>query len=319
MIGLLAGCGAPDLDATVLYVSERDGEPQTWVAAPGEPRRRLIDRPGAVFPGDPDPQGTDALLVTADDDAEGHHEQLLLAPLAGGPARELCPPAGMVRHPAWSADGDWVVFESDALSFRDLFRVRRDGTGLERLTDARFGSFEPAVAPDGRIAFGSSRDGNAEIYVLDGAEQRRLTDDPADDVHPRWTPDGRIAWIATRSRRARVWTMAADGTDARPLRAYDDATDLDFAVSPDRRFAVVTQRDDGVGIEIVGPDGIVRVDGDGPDEHPTWSADGRWLVFTSSRGGNPDVWRVSADGKDPLRLTDDPAPEWLPRLVPPRG
>ena len=43
------------------------------------------------------------------------------------------------------------------------------------------------------------------------------------------------------------------------------------------------------------------------DYTPSFSADGKWIVFTSERGGSADIYRVHADGTGLERLTDDPA------------
>ena len=40
------------------------------------------------------------------------------------------------------------------------------------------------------------------------------------------------------------------------------------------------------------------------DGVPTWSNDGPWIYFASTRGGAiPDVWRVRPNGGDPIRVT----------------
>jgi len=57
---------------------------------------------------------------------------------------------------------------------------------------------------------------------------------------------------------------------------------------------------------------------DGSDERPllphsgfdynaSFSADGKWIIFTSERGASADIYRVHPDGSGLERLTDDPA------------
>lgn len=70
----------------------------------------------------------------------------------------------------------------------------------------------------------------------------------------------------------------------------------------------------------VGPTriGLFVANADGRNEHallpadsldytPSFSADGKWIVFTSERGGSADLFRVHPDGSGLERLTDDPA------------
>ena len=45
----------------------------------------------------------------------------------------------------------------------------------------------------------------------------------------------------------------------------------------------------------------------GMDYSPSFSADGKWVIFTSERNGSADIYRVHVDGSDLERLTDDPA------------
>ncbi|MEZ5424778.1 MAG: hypothetical protein R2747_00815 [Pyrinomonadaceae bacterium] len=43
---------------------------------------------------------------------------------------------------------------------------------------------------------------------------------------------------------------------------------------------------------------------DSTDFDPQLSPDGRYIVFISDRGGKYNLWRISADGSDPVRLTN---------------
>ena len=52
------------------------------------------------------------------------------------------------------------------------------------------------------------------------------------------------------------------------------------------------------------------------DMWPAWSPDGRRIVFSSTRDGDPEVYVMNADGSEPRRLTDMPGrdahPSWSP-------
>jgi Tol biopolymer transport system component len=47
-----------------------------------------------------------------------------------------------------------------------------------------------------------------------------------------------------------------------------------------------------------------------------YSPDGRWIVFSSDRSGNLDLWRISLADGELQRLTDDPAEDWDPAMSP---
>jgi Tol biopolymer transport system component len=54
----------------------------------------------------------------------------------------------------------------------------------------------------------------------------------------------------------------------------------------------------------------------GMTQYPRWSPDGRHLAYEAVTEGSWDLWMVSADGKNPERLTSDPGNErsaaWSP-------
>jgi dipeptidyl aminopeptidase/acylaminoacyl peptidase len=73
----------------------------------------------------------------------------------------------------------------------------------------------------------------------------QFTQGKQSDRLPRWSPDGKtIAFLSTRSERTELWTIPADGGEARQLTKLD-GTVGEFAWSPDgRRFvATFTPRD----------------------------------------------------------------------------
>ncbi|HEX2094789.1 MAG TPA: hypothetical protein VHG28_20460 [Longimicrobiaceae bacterium] len=316
----------------IAWVSERDGDPEVYLARPsGEGVRRLTVRPGADFPAAPTPDGTGLLVVAVTEDSTDHWEEMVLYPVGGGRTARLGPRSARARAPSWSPDGRWLVFESDRASFRDLYRIGRDGGGLRRLTDNREGNFEPAVSPDGGwIAFASSRDGNAELYLMraDGSGQRRLTAFHRDDWGAQWSPDGgTLLFLSNREGADRIFLMRPDGTGLRKLgeaadtgAARADVQEADPAWSPDGGGIAYTVRTREGASRIRVAElrmGAVRElpVGRGKASMPAWSPDGRYLAFTSDRDGDPELYLARADGTGLTRLTRAPGPDWLPRWI----
>jgi Tol biopolymer transport system component len=157
-------------------------------AAPANPQKIVFAR---VFPN----PGQIGVFVSA---ADGSGEHPLLAA------------ADVDYDPTWSPDGMSVVFTSERHGSADLYRVKPDGTALERLTDSPAYDDQAAYSPDGRrLVFVSTRaGGTADLWTLD-VETRRatpLTSGPAGDFRPAWSPDGK--WIAFSSDRGSTLPFA---------------------------------------------------------------------------------------------------------------
>jgi TolB protein len=156
--------------------------------------------------------------------------------------RAVCPKQDY--NASFSHDGRWVLFTSEREGSADIYRVRPDGAGLERLTDDPAFDDQAALSPDGKyLAFVSSRGGQADIWLLELSTKklRNLTNHPAGDFRPSWSPDGR--WIAFSSDRdskkpkgaggfvalhsTEIYLMRRDGSGLRRLSEADA-----FAGSP---------------------------------------------------------------------------------------
>ena len=316
------------LTGRIVFVSERDSQPEIYSVRPdGRGLRRMTNAASSDYPAAPSPDGATLLVVSVSGEGQEMEERMAL--LAGdGTARPIGPVSARVRSPSWSPDARWIAFESDTASFRDLYRVASDGTGLQRLTNNPEGNYEPAVSPDGAsIAFVSSRDGDAEVYVMraDGSEPRRLTAFHRDDWAPRWSPDGRrIAFLSNRESADRVFVVAADGTGLRKLDAGAPDSMLieaDPAWSPDgTRLALTVRTREGKARIAVhdlrtGKRAFVSAAYE-VASMPAWSPDGRHLVYVADRGGDPDLRIVRADGSAGAVIVRSPGPDWLPRWIP---
>jgi len=65
------------------------------------------------------------------------------------------------------------------------------------------------------------------------------------------------------------------------------------------------------------PHNLTRLtSGDGLQMEPTWSPDGRFIAYTSDRGGKLDVWVQQVSGGDPVQVTHGPENNWQPAWSP---
>jgi TolB protein len=98
------------------------------------------------------------------------------------------------RNPAWSPDGQTIVYSSDADADGDgeIYLIDVDTKTIEQLTHNTYSDVNPDWSPDGgRIVFASNRDTGTDkfqIYIMrsDGSEVRRITNNSYNDKMPDW-------------------------------------------------------------------------------------------------------------------------------------
>ena len=174
-----------------------------------------------------------------------------------------------------------------------------------------------------RIAFGSDRDGDYDIYSAypDGSGLKRLTNNAVYDDLPAWSPDGKkLAFVSDRHGSPEIYVMNADGSRVRRLTRDNGPDNVLPAWSPDgKRIAFSSDRDGNREIYVMDADGANRINltnDPGYDSAPSWSPDGRRIVFNSRRDGNLEIYVMDADGANQVRLTRnataDEFPDWSP-------
>jgi Tol biopolymer transport system component len=126
---------------------------------------------------------------------------------------------------------------------------------------------------------------------------------------PAWSPDGerilvgteKIPQPSTRPSKSQLWTINTR-TNERRLITEGDA--LQPNCSPHghriafwRRPSKIGERDNIWTIPADGGDAVAVTDGTTTDSNPVWSPDGKFLYFSSNRGGSVNIWRVAIDEK----------------------
>jgi TolB protein len=184
-------------------------------------------------------------------------------------------------------------------------------------------NFAPHWSPDGRsVLFSMAVAGNTDVYRVSasGGAPQRLTTSPGIDTGGSYSPDGkRIVFESDRGGTQQLYVMDADGSDQRRI-SFGGGRYATPVWSP-RGDQVAFTRIGGGAFRI----GVMTASGGGEhlltnswgDEGPTWSPNGRVLMFfRSAQGsGRPDLWTVdltgSATRKVPTPL-DGSDPNWGP-------
>ncbi len=224
----------------------------------------------------------------------------------------------------------------------ELFVMNADGTNRQQRTESNADNITPVWSPDGqRIAFVSQRDGNREIYVIQGdtmagtgsTDLINITQHPAEDWTPAWSPDSRqIAFSSNRQGNWEIFIVNADGTGLRQI-TNDGQGNMSPVWSPDAQTMAYASRRDGDWqiYTMPAPDAQGRVVGaqrrltfsQGKDLSPLFSPQGDRIAFESNREGNVEIYVMNADGSNQRNLSnlpyaDDHGPVWSPdgqRLV----
>ena len=237
--------------------------------------------------------------------------------------------------PAWSPDGRRLAFVRSGV-VPTVYVVREDGTGLRRVTVGASPAWSPV---GGRIVFSRRVGRGSDLYIVgvDGRGLRRLTRTVAPESEPEWSADGRlIAFVRTgRAGSAHVYVMRPNGAGVR--RATTGAVeDSNPAWSPDSRQLAFVREDASLGISRVF---VATLDGGRAhplagelqldpaatfEGTPSWSPDGKHIVFVRGARLYSDLYVASSDGKYLRRVTDnavdqitDRDPSWQ-RLAPKR-
>ena len=247
--------------------------------------------------------------------------------------------------PAWTPDGQAVVFYSQRDGEPRIYRTGIDGAGTEAISVEDEAALSPTFGPDGRLAFTARRDDRWTILTAraDGTDVRGASDTARDYWAPAFDPvSGRLLAhgpgpIDPASRFESDASGAflihrglpVDLPDRRVsligVRGYLPAIDRTSGeVATSEAFArLVASRTDGSRKRVL----VDRAQADrfrGADSAwgPTWSWDGRWLAFAvgrpfASAAVDVDIWKIRGNGADAVNLTpDSDANEAFPDFAP---
>jgi TolB protein len=221
---------------------------------------------------------------------------------------------------SWFPDGKLLVSRNDGtLSVLDPSNGSETAITLEQKP-----VLDAAVSPDGNhvvYSFSTAIDGN-DIWVIDwpGRKVTRVLRMPHLQHEPAWSADGKT-----------VYFLSGDGGQAHDIWQYEPENEakeqvtvgelyhFDLAAGPKGELAYSGNRDGNYELYLRDAKGRAQRLTDDPalDARPSFSADGRSLLFESSRSGTMQIYRLELKSKRVTPVTNVPGgaryPVWRGR------
>ncbi|OLC43395.1 MAG: hypothetical protein AUH43_20955 [Acidobacteria bacterium 13_1_40CM_65_14] len=294
----------------IVFTSERNGSADLFrVNLDGAGLERLTDDPAYDDQAAIAPDGKTIAFVST---RGSGRSRLCVLDVATRAVKPLTTSEGSDFRPNWSPDGQWIAFSStrdarfeevpgrwEHVESTGVYVVRRDGTGLRRVTPAGGFAGTPRWSPDGRRIVYYETTPVATWYAQRGDPEKGRTQivsiDVASGAHT----------VHTSGDGVRLWPqLLADGRVGY-LRVEPSAKDL-----PPTGIA----SNDAV-LEILGADGRITRTPAAKLRSPSWSSDGRLVVYHKiTTASQPHQWAKKTSKLDDFELTvTEPFPSFSPQ------
>ena len=222
---------------------------------------------------------------------------------------------GICASPTWTADGRSLVF-SKGLGKMSLWRIDISGSSPpQQLSSIGMNGACPAISRGGnRLAYVQTiHDFNIwrmEITSPKGNVPlpNKLVSSTRSEYEPQLSPDGKkIAFRSDRSGSEEIWVCDVNGANAVQLTSFGGTT-INWVPrwSPDGSrltFSAIEDRDDVYVVNVNGGTPRPLTSDSRGSNNPSWSRDGKWILFDLEDSGKAGIYKVPGEGGEPVLVT----------------
>jgi TolB protein len=231
--------------------------------------------------------------------------------------------------PAWSPAGDRIAYMSYQAGDPAIYELSLNPGSSRLLVDLPGMDMTPAFSPDGtQLAFAGTVDGRTEIFIYNLVDrccaERATFARFSNSLSPTFSPDARrIAFNSDRLGQLHIFVKDVGGVSAELVTPYIYDRSVhnagpDWSPTGDR-VAFHGWVGGSPQIFTAAPDGrgLRQLTQAGRNEDPSWAADGRHIVFASTRSGTEGLWIldvVTGRIRRLVRTSGARLPDWSGRL-----